>query len=169
MSLVTPDFGLLVWMVLIFGIVFFILAKWGFPLITGMVDRRSERINGSIAKAREAEESLSQLADRQKQLIEDTRREQARILKEAAASRNAMIEAAKEQARDEAGKILGEARTLIAAEKETALREIRTEVAKLSVEVAEKVLRQDLASDQAQIDLVDRMIAEVMDNKLTVN
>ena len=55
MSLITPDFGLLVWMVLIFGIVFFVLAKWGFPLITGMVDKRSDRIEQSIAKAREAD------------------------------------------------------------------------------------------------------------------
>ena len=53
MSLITPDFGLLFWMTLIFGIVFFVLAKWGFPLITGMVDKRSDRIEQSIAKARE--------------------------------------------------------------------------------------------------------------------
>ena len=58
MSLVTPDFGLLFWMTLIFAIVFFVLAKWGFPAITGMVDKRSERINESIEKAREAEKML---------------------------------------------------------------------------------------------------------------
>ena len=62
MSLVTPDFGLLVWMTLIFAIVFFVLAKWGFPAITGMVDKRSERINESIEKAREAEKMLSEMA-----------------------------------------------------------------------------------------------------------
>ncbi len=169
MSLITPDFGLLVWMTLIFGIVFFLLAKWGFPMITNMVDERSKRINDSIAKAKEAEESLEQLAQRQQQLIDDSRREQARILKEAAGERDAMIEAAKEQARDEAGKILAEARTQIAAEKESALREIRTTVAELSVNVAEKVLREDLSSDRAQMALVEKLVSEIGDNNLTAN
>ena len=169
MSLITPDFGLLVWMTLIFGIVFFVLAKWGFPMITNMVDERSKRINDSIAKAKEAEESLEQLALRQQQLIDDSRREQARILKEAAGERDAMIEAAKEQARDEAGKILAEARTQIAAEKESALREIRTTVAELSVNVAEKVLREDLSSDRAQMALVEKLVSEIGDNNLTAN
>ena len=169
MSLITPDFGLLVWMTLIFGIVFFVRAKWGVPMITNMVDERSKRINDSIAKAKEAEESLKQLAQRQQQLIDDSRREQARILKEAAGERDAMIEAAKEQARDEAGKILAEARTQIAAEKESALREIRTTVAELSVNVAEKVLREDLSSDRAQMALVEKLVSEIGDNNLTAN
>ena len=98
MSLITPDFGLLVWMTLIFGIVFFVLAKWGFPLITGMVDKRSDRINQSIARAHEAEKMLSELSDRQERLIEETRREQAKILKEASEARDKMIADAKEQA-----------------------------------------------------------------------
>ncbi len=62
MSLITPDFGLLFWMTLIFLIVFFLLAKFGFPIITGMVDKRSERINGSMAKAKGAAERLAGLA-----------------------------------------------------------------------------------------------------------
>ena len=167
MSLITPDFGLLVWMVLIFGIVFFVLAKWGFPLITGMVDKRSDRIEQSIAKAREAEKSLSELSYRQEQLIEQTRKEQARILKEATEAREQLIAAAKEQARDEASQLVQQARTQIAAEKESALRDIRSEVAKLSVEVAEKVLRENLSSEEAQMALVDRMIGEVTASKLS--
>ena len=159
MSLITPDFGLLVWMVLIFGIVFFVLAKWGFPLITGMVDKRSDRIEQSIAKAREAEKY------RQEQLIEQTRKEQARILKEATEAREQLIAAAKEQARDEASQLVQQARTQIAAEKESALRDIRSEVAKLSVEVAEKVLRENLSSEEAQMALIDRMVGEVTASK----
>ena len=165
MSLITPDFGLLVWMVLIFGIVFFVLAKWGFPLITGRVDKRSDRIEQSIAKAREAEKSLSELSYRQEQLIEQTRKEQARILKEATEAREQLIAAAKEQARDEASQLVQQARTQIAAEKESALRDIRSEVAKLSVEVAEKVLRENLSSEEAQMALIDRMVGEVTASK----
>ena len=165
MSLITPDFGLLVWMVLIFGIVFFVLAKWGFPLITGMVDKRSDRIEQSIAKAREAEKSLSELSYRQEQLIEETRKEQARILKEATEARDQLLAAAKEQARDEASQMIQQARTQIAAEKESALRDIRSEVASLSVEVAEKVLREKLSSEDAQLALIDRVVGEVTASK----
>lgn len=165
MSLVTPDFGLLVWMTLIFGIVFFVLAKWGFPLITGMVDKRSDRIEQSIAKAREAEKSLSEFAYRQEQLIEETRKEQARILKEATEAREQLLAAAKEQARDEASQLIQQARTQIAAEKESALRDIRSEVASLSVEVAEKVLREKLSSEEAQLSLIDRVVGEVTASK----
>ena len=65
MSLVTPDFGLIVWMTLIFGIVFLVLAKWGFPMITSSVRERAEKINASIKAAKEAEESLKKLEARQ--------------------------------------------------------------------------------------------------------
>ena len=137
MSLITPDFGLLVWMTLIFGIVFFVLAKWGFPMITGSVEKRAQRIGDSIKAAKEAEEKLRNLAEEQSRMIEETRQEQSRILKEAAASRDNSVEQAKVQAREEASRILDQARTQIAAEKESALRDVRKEVALLSVSVAE--------------------------------
>ena len=104
MSLITPDFGLLVWMTLIFGIVFFVLAKWGFPMITGSVEKRAQRIGESIKAAKEAEEKLRNLAEEQSRMIEETRQEQSRILKEAAASRDSIVEQAKDQARAEASK-----------------------------------------------------------------
>ena len=161
MSLITPDFGLLVWMTLIFGIVFFVLAKWGFPMITDSVQKRADRINESIKKAKEAEESLRNLAAEQDALVEQARKEQARILKEAAASRDALIEQAKVQAHDEASKILDKARTQIAAEKESALRDVRKEVAALSVAVAEKVLRKDLDQDSGRDKLLRRLVDEM--------
>lgn len=161
MSLVTPDFGLLFWMTLIFAIVFFVLAKWGFPAITGMVDKRSERINESIAKAKEAEKMLAEMAERQAAMLEETRAEQGRILREAAQARDAMVGQAKQQAQDEAAKILDHSRTQIAAEKETALKEIRCQVAALSVDVAEKILRDKLSDTKTQVDLVTRMMDEI--------
>ncbi len=165
MSLITPDFGLLVWMTLIFGIVFFVLAKWGFPMITDSVQKRADRINESIAKAREAEERLLNLASEQDAIVEQARKEQARILKEAAASRDALIEQAKEQARDEASKILDQARTQIAAEKESALRDVRKEVAALSVAVAEKVLRKDLEQESSRDELLARLVDEMASSR----
>lgn len=165
MSLITPDFGLLVWMTLIFGVVFFVLAKWGFPMITGSVEKRAARINDSIKAAKEAEEKLRSLADEQSRMIEETRREQDRILKEASASRDAIVEQAKVQAQEEAGRILAEARTRIAAEKENALKDIRREVAVISVNVAEKILRKTLSDSSEQTELVDRLLDEVSSGK----
>jgi len=165
MSLITPDFGLLVWMTLIFGIVFFVLAKWGFPMITGSVEKRAQRINDSIKAAKEAEEKLRNLAEEQSRMIEETRQEQSRILKEAAASRDNIVEQAKVQAREEASRILDQARTQIAAEKESALRDVRKEVALLSVSVAEKVLKTSLSDGAEQSALVDRLVDEVSSSK----
>lgn len=165
MSLITPDFGLLVWMTLIFGIVFFVLAKWGFPMITGSVEKRAARIGDSIKAAKDAEEKLRNLAEEQSRMIEETRQEQSRILKEAAASRDNIVEQAKVQAREEASRILDQARTQIAAEKESALRDVRKEVALLSVSVAEKVLKASLSDGAEQSALVDRLVDEVSSSK----
>ena len=167
MSLITPDFGLLVWMTLIFGIVFFVLAKWGFPMITGSVQERAERINASIKAAKEAEERLQNLAKEQSEMIEEARREQARILKETAASRDAMIENAKSQAQEEASKIIAQARKQIDAEKESALGDIRKDVALLSVGIAEKVLRKDLADDSEQARLISALADEMASEKVS--
>jgi F-type H+-transporting ATPase subunit b len=89
----------------------------------------------------------------------------ARILKEAAESRDVMVEQAKQQARDEASRILDQARTQIAAEKENALRDIRKEVAVLSVGVAEKVLRKDLGEEVNRSGLLDRLVEEASSNR----
>ncbi|MBP9986902.1 MAG: ATP synthase F0 subunit B, partial [Bacteroidales bacterium] len=124
MSLITPDFGLLFWMVLIFGIVFFLLAKFGFPVITGMVDKRRERIEKSIAAAAEAEEKLASLSQEHARMVEQTRLEQGRILQEAAEARDRIVAQAKQQASDEASKILEKAKLEIAAERESALKDI---------------------------------------------
>ncbi len=161
MSLVTPDFGLLFWMTLIFAIVFFLLAKWGFPVITGMVEKRADRIEESIEKARKAENMLAEMSERNAAMIEETRAEQARILREAAQARDAMVGQAKQQAQDEAAKILNHARTQIAVEKESALMDIRRQVASLSVDVAEKILREKLSDTKTQVDHINRMVDEL--------
>ena len=162
MSLVTPDFGLLFWMTLIFAIVFFVLAKWGFPAITGMVEKRAERIDESISKAREAERQFALMEERQAAMIGETRAEQSRILKEAAQARDAIVVQARQQAQDEAVKLLEHARTQIAAEKESALMDIRTQVAALSVDVAEKILRDKLSDEETQMKLINRMVDEII-------
>ena len=160
MGIITPDAGLLFWMTLIFGIVFFILAKFGFPLITGMVDKRSERINKSIAQAKEAEQSLATLAQQQKALLEQTSRDQAQMLREASQTRDNIIESAKQEAQKEAARIMEQAKAQIAAEKEAALRDIRSQVSALSVDIAEKIIRRELDDSRQQMALIDKMVDE---------
>lgn len=161
MSLITPDFGLLFWMTLIFAVVFFILAKFGFPVITGMVEKRSDRIDESLRKAEEADKAIAELTARGQKIISDAQAEQARILREASATSDSIVAKARDEAKEEAAKILQQARTDIAAEKESALRDIRRVVANMSVEVAEKVLRTDLGEDKKQDAYLNRLIEEV--------
>ena len=161
MDLMLPDTGLLFWMTVIFGLVLFILAKFGFPLITGMVDKRNKRINDSLEAARTAEEAIAHLKEEQDRIIAETRAEQTRLMQEAAAERDRMIAQAQDKAKAEAQKIMEDAKERINQEKELAMRELRNEVAKMSLAIAEKVVRKNLASDAAQKDLVDKLVDEL--------
>ena len=160
MSLVTPDFGLLFWMVVIFGIVFFLLAKFGFPVITDMVDERSAKIAQSLKDADEIEARMAKWKVEQAQMLEQTRREQSAILKEATETKAKIVADAKQQAKEEADKLLAEAKLQIAAEKESALRDVRKEIALLSVEVAQKVLRRELSDEGSQRAFLDKLVDE---------
>lgn len=160
MSLITPDFGLLFWMLVIFGAVFFILAKFGFPVITSMVDKRNEHIRESLRAAEQARLSLENLAAEQARLIEQTKVEQGRIIKEAADAKAAMLAQAREQAGIEAAKVLEKAREEIAAEKQEAIREIRSQLTTLSVAVAEKVVRKEMEDSDARKALLDTLVDE---------
>lgn len=161
MDLMLPDSGLLFWMTVIFGLVLFILTKFGFPMITGMVEKRNKRISDSLEAARIAEEALANLQQEQERLISETRSEQARLMQEAAAERDRMIAQAQEQARAEAQKIMDDARERINEEKEAVMKEIRNEVAKVSLSIAEKIIRKDLSSDASQKEFVDKLLKEL--------
>ena len=161
MNLLLPDSGLIFWMTLIFALVFILLAKFGFPIITGMVERRNARIADSIEAARKAEEALEHLTTEQERIIAQTRAEQALLKKEAAEEREKMIAAARDQARIEAQKILDETKARIEEEKEAALRDMRREVALISLSIAEQVVRKEMKSDENQRQLVDRLVDEM--------
>ena len=160
MSLLMPDTGLLFWMLVIFVTVLAILAKWGFPVITSMVDKRKKYIDESLQLAKKADEKMSALLKEQARIIGEAREEQNKILKEAAEARNNIIRQAQEQARDEAAKIIAEAKVQIEADKESAISQIRSQVALLSVNVAEKVSRKTLATDKEQKELIETMVKE---------
>ena len=162
MNLVTPDAGLLFWMVVIFGLLFFLLWKFGFPVITSMVEKRNSTIEKSLKDAHEIEARMGQMVEEHARMLDEARKEQAQILREATDTRNKILATAKDEAREEAAKILAEARTEIEAEKEAALRDVRKEVAVLSVSIAEKILRKELSEDKEQREYIDRMVEETV-------
>jgi F-type H+-transporting ATPase subunit b len=161
MSLLIPDSGLLFWMALVFIIVLAILWKWGFPVIVKMVNDRKAYIDESLQKAHEANEKLANIRLESESMLQEAREKQAQILKEAADTRDAIVQKAQDKAKDEGARLLSEAKAEIDGEKQNAIREIRAQVAELSVQIAEKILRQKLDSDDKQMDMIDRLLDEV--------
>ena len=161
MDLLVPSTGLLFWMTITFLVVFFLLWKFGFPVITGMVKERQAFIDESLKKAHEANERLANIQKEGESILQEAREKQAQILKEAAETRDAIVEQAQTKARSEGARLLDEAKAAIEQEKKAAIADIRQQVAALSVEIAEKVLRQNLKDDKSQMDLIDRMLDDV--------
>lgn len=166
MDLLIPDSGLLFWMTLVFIVVILILRKWGFPAIVKMVNDRKVFIDESLRKAHEANEKLANIQRESESILQEAREKQAVILKEAAETRDAIVEKAQQKAREEGSRLLNEAKAQIETEKQNAIRDIRAQVAELSVQIAEKVIRKKLSSDSKQMDLIDKLLDEVsVDNK----
>lgn len=160
-SILTPDVGLLFWMLLAFLVVFGLMAKFGFPVIINMVNERKNYIDESLQKAHEANERLASIEQEGERLLNEARTRQAEILSQAKATSDSIVREAREKAQEEGAKLLQDAKAQIAAEKENALRDIRETVADLSVVIAEKVVRQKLANTTEQQKLIEQMLDEV--------
>ena len=160
-SILTPDLGLLFWMLLAFLVVFFVVAKFGFPAIIGMVENRKQYIDESLKKAHEASERLASIQKEGESMLQEARQKQAQILKEAADTRDAIVAQAQEKAREEGNRLIAEAKSEIESQKQAAISEIRAQMAELSVKVAEKILRKELDSDAKQMETIDRLLDEV--------
>ena len=161
MDLLIPSGGLLFWMTLVFLLVFFILCKWGFPSIVKMVEDRKAYIDDSLRKAHEANEKLANIQKESESIMQKAREQQASILREASATRDTIVEQAQEKAREESSRIVSEARAEIEAEKQNVIRDIRNQVAELSVQIAEKILHEKLSNDGKQMELIDRLLDDV--------
>ena len=160
-AILTPDFGLFFWMLVAFLVVFFLLAKFGFPVITGMVQERKDFIDESLRKAHEASERLENIKQEGEAILQEAREKQAQIMEEAAETRDTIVQKAQEKAKDEGARLLSEAKAEIEAEKQNAIRDIRGQVVELSVLIAEKVLREKLDTETQQMELIDRLLNEV--------
>ncbi len=147
MDLIKPAFGLIFWMTISFLVVLFVLKKYAWKPILDILKEREDSIEKALNEAKRAREELIFLKAANQDLLNEARAERDRILKEAKEMKNAIIAEAKIKAKEEAEKVIESAREAINNEKKAAIAEIKNQVAVLSIEIAEKILRSEL-SDQ---------------------
>ena len=160
MGLLLPESGLLFWMLLSFGVVFAVLAKYGFPVITRMVEERRAYVEQSLQAAQEANDQLAQVKAQSEALLQSAREQQMKILNEASATRNQIVAEAKAKAQAETQRQIDDAKRQIRLEQEAAVRAARSQIALLAVDIAGKVIREKLDTSTAQMSMIDRLLDE---------
>ncbi len=161
MKLLTPDLGLLFWTLLSFLVVFFILAKYAWPSIVKGLKDREKSISNSLATAEKVKAEMAQLQSENEALLAKAREERSLMLKEAREIKDKIINEAKDQAKLEANKIVVEAQAAIQSQKMAALTDVKNQVGTLVIEVAEKILRRELANKADQEMYIKQLSNEV--------
>ncbi len=160
MDLVTPGIGMIFWSTLFFLILLFILGKFAWPAILTAVKARNESIRSALDAANKAKEEMAKLESDNKKILAEAKAEREAMLKEARQVKDKLIADAREQASVEAKKLVKSARESIRSEKAAALNEMKEQMAMLSLEIAEKILRSKLKNEKAQQELVNKLINE---------
>ncbi|HEY4874757.1 MAG TPA: F0F1 ATP synthase subunit B [Puia sp.] len=161
MNLLTPEFGLLIWTLLAFLVVFYILAKFAWPPIMKGLKDREQGISNSLATAEKVRAEMMQLKNENEILLVKAREERAEILKEARAIKDKIISEARDQAKVEAGKIIVDAQAAIETQKMAALTDIKNQVGSMVVEISEKILRRELTNKPEQENYIKQLAEEV--------
>ena len=161
MELFTPEFGLVFWMFVAFLCLYCILAKWAWPFIIKSMEERADLIDKGVAYAQEAKSQLDNAKAEADKLLSQAHSEQADILREAAKMRNELIEQARGDAAEEAKKVADAAQVSLEQARKEAEKQLRLEMGDLALQIAEKVIRRNLAADDAQKALVDEYLIEV--------
>ncbi|MBD0332534.1 MAG: F0F1 ATP synthase subunit B [Chitinophagaceae bacterium] len=161
MELLTPGFGLIFWTLIAFLLVFYILKRFAWPQIINGLKKREQTIAESLATAERIKAEMQQYKSEHEELLAKAREERGAILKEARETKERIINEAKEQAKTEASKIITESRQAIENQKMAAIIDVKNEVGKMVIEIAEKVLRRELSSKEAQEQHIKDLIDEV--------
>ena len=164
MELFTPEFGLVFWMFIAFGCLYFVLAKYAWPFIIKSMEERADAIDKQVAYSQEAKLKLDNANAEAAKVIADAHQQQAEILREAAKLRNQIVEDAKGEAAVEAKKVTDAALVSIEQARKESEKQLRQEVSEIALQIAEKVLRKNVSTDEAQRELVDRYLSEVQTN-----
>ena len=161
MGLVTPDYGLLFWMVLTFLIVLYILKKFAWGPILSSLKEREDSIEEALQSAQKAREEMSKLQADNEKILAEAREERSKMLKDAKEMQQKMIDDAKQKASQEADKMIEAARRAIENEKEAAINEMKENIASLSVLIAEKILKHQLDDSEKQKELMDQYLKNI--------
>ena len=160
MQLLTPGFGLIIWTLLAFLIVFFILKKYAWKPILNSMNEREQGIADSLATAEKIKIEMTQMKSEHEELLVKAREERGNMLREAKETKDKIISEAKEQAKVETNKIIADAQSVINQQKMAALTDLKNQVGNLVVEVSEKILRRELSNKQEQ----ERYIKQLAEN-----
>lgn len=164
MDLIIPESGLIIWQIIITILVLYILGKFAWKPILNGLKTREDSIEEALLAAEKAKEEMASLkADNEKLLIE-AREERDKIIQAATKAANDIKEKAKEDASRIGDKMIDDARASINAEKNAALKQIKDQVAELSLQISEKLLKKSLESDKAQKELLEKYIDELKMN-----
>ncbi|MDF2437742.1 MAG: synthase subunit [Bacteroidota bacterium] len=161
MELVKPSIGLIFWMIVSFSIILFLLKKFAWKPILGMIKEREESIENALASAEKAKLEMKALQSSNERILAEARSERDALLKDAREIREKMISEAKNAANKEGERMLAAARENIQIEKNKAIADLKNQVASLSIEIAEKILRSELSSDEKQKTLVNTLLKDV--------
>lgn len=161
MDLLTPGTGLLFWQSVVFIALFLFLAKFAWKPIIGALNEREESIRQALESAEKAKEEMTALQAGNEKLLREAREERDRIVRDAREAANRLIDQAQTEARKSADKLIEDAKAVINTEKQAALRDVKSQVALFSIEIAEKLINKNLSSDKAQKDMVEEFIKEI--------
>jgi F-type H+-transporting ATPase subunit b len=155
------SFGLFFWQTLIFLLLVFLLRKFAWKPILNAVNEREEGIKNALLSAENAKRDMQNLKSDNEKLLAEARVERDVILKEAREIKDKIISEAKDDAQVQAGKMIEQAKAAINSEKNAAMTELKNQVSSLSIEIAEKVLREELSNKESQTKLVEKMLGDV--------
>ena len=161
MELFTPEFGLVFWMFVAFAVLFLVLAKWGWPAIMKSVESRADLIDKGVEYAQNAKEQLDHAREEAEKYIDEARKQQAEMLREADRMKTQIIEEARNEAQKEAKKQMDAAKVAIEQSRKEAELRFRDEVSSFALEIASKVVRQQMADEKAQSQLVNSLLDEI--------
>lgn len=159
MNIVAPE-GLIFWSTIIFLLLLVLLRKFAWKPILGAVRGREATINDALAAAEKAKIEMQNMHADNEKLLQEARAERELMMKEAREIKAKMIADAKDEAKSEANKMVEQAQAAIESEKKSAIAELKQQVAHLSLEIAEKVVKHELSDKQKQLQLVDQMLGD---------
>ena len=161
MGLITPDYGLLFWMLLAFSVVLIILKKFAWKPILNALKEREKSIEGALKSAEKAKAEMAKLQADNEKILAEARLERDKLIKEARQMKDKIVEDAKGLAQVEAQKMIEAARLAINSEKKAAIKEIKDQVAVLSIQVAEKLIKDKLAGSADQSEYIDTLLKDI--------